>query len=185
MNLSREMKVALLKLARKTIEEKLFGKSDILTDTNFEELKKVCGVFVTLHRKGELRGCIGNIIGQYPLSEGIARMALASAFEDPRFVPLSEREYPEIDIEITVLSPLVNASAESVEVGKHGVFISRGYNKGVLLPQVATEHAMDRETFLSQTCLKAGLHKDCWKDKNTKIETFTGDVFSEKELFSS
>jgi hypothetical protein len=165
-------------------EEKLFGKSSIEVKDDFAELNEICGVFVTLHKKGELRGCIGNIIGTYPLLEGVSRMALASAFEDPRFVALSEREYPEIDIEITVLSPLCQASAEKVEVGRHGVFISRGYNKGVLLPQVATEHDMDRETFLSQTCLKAGLHKDCWKDKNTKIETFTGDVFSEKELLS-
>jgi len=184
MQIDEAAKKEFLKLARQTIEKKLFGKSSIQVDDSLPIFNEISGAFVTLHKKGELRGCIGNIIGIYPLAKTITEMAFASAFQDPRFAPLSKNEYPEIDIEITILSPLKKAKAEEIEVGTHGIVITRGFYKGLLLPQVATEYNMDRETFLAHTCLKAGLSKDAWKDSQTKIEIFTGIVFSEKELNS-
>lgn len=182
MQIETKTKITLLKLARQTIEKKLFGKSSIELEIKDPVLKQTAGAFVTLHKNGLLRGCIGNIIGIMPLEETISEMAIASAFKDPRFPSLSPKEYQEIEIEITILSPLTTATVNDVEIGKHGVVISRGHHKGLLLPQVATEYNMDRETFLSHTCLKAGLPKEAWKEEGTKIEIFTGIVFSEKEL---
>ncbi len=182
MYLDNEAKKNLLLLARKTIEEKLFGKSELDIDVSFPVMDEVAGIFVTLHKNGNLRGCIGNIIGQLPLKDGVKELAIASAFSDPRFPSLNNDEYEDIEIEITVLSPLKTMAADDVVLGKHGVVISKGFHKGLLLPQVPIEHNMDKETFLSHTCLKAGLPSGCWKEKETKIETFTGIVFSEKEF---
>jgi len=109
-------------------------------------------------------------------------MAIASGWEDPRFPPLDASELDEIEIEISVLSPLRPARPEEIEVGKHGVYITKGFYRGVLLPQVAVEYGWDRETFLAQTCLKAGLHPDAWKEPDTKIEIFSAEVFSEKDF---
>jgi len=141
------------------------------------------GAFVTLKKAGQLRGCIGYIEAVKPLAATIEEMAKAAAFSDWRFNPVRTEEIPDIEIEISVLSPLSEVRDPStVVVGTHGLIVSRGSNRGVLLPQVPTEWGWDRETFLAQTCAKAGLPESAWKEKGTKIESFTADVFSEREL---
>ena len=129
-----------------------------------------------------LRGCIGNMVGIRPLAETIREMAIAAATGDPRFNRLSEREIPDIDIEISVLSTLKRISDLSeIVVGEHDILMKRGYSQGVLLPQVATEIGWNREDFLENTCYKAGLPGDAWRDPETDIEIFSADVFGEKE----
>jgi len=106
---------------------------------------------------------------------------VAAAFDDPRFAPLERREYPKLEYEISVLSPVVLLDAEDVEVGKHGLVITYGSRRGLLLPQVPVEHGWDREKFLEQTCIKAGLPADAW-EHGAKVEAFTADIFSDKDV---
>ncbi len=181
--LSREQQVMLLKLARKTIAESLGQQFDAggqdFSDRIFSEK---CGAFVTLHIKGSLRGCIGYIEGIKTIPETIKEMALSSAFRDPRFRPLSAGEYKEIDIEISVLSPIETVTdINDIVVGRDGLIMTKGHNRGLLLPQVPVEQGWDRETFLTHTCYKAGLPGDSWKRGNIIIEKFSAQVFSEKE----
>ncbi len=181
--LSNEEKKELLKIARKTIEEKVYGSSEIEAKENFDIFNEKYGAFVTLHINGNLRGCIGNIIGYNPLKETIKNMSIASAFEDPRFKALEKRDYSKIDIEISVLSiPKEVSGIDDIIVGEHGLIVSKGFNKGLLLPQVATENRWDKETFLSHCCMKAFLPPDEWKS-GVKIEVFSADVFGEKNDF--
>ena len=120
-------------------------------------------------------------------SDAVARIndevetAVAAAFDDPRFAPLQKEEYSNLEYEISVLSPLSPIDAEDVEVGKHGLVITYGSRRGLLLPQVPTEHGWDREKFLEQTCIKAGLPSDAW-EHGAKIEAFTAEIFSDKDL---
>jgi AmmeMemoRadiSam system protein A len=181
--LEEQEKRLLLKIARDTVESfARTGKKPKLPrpEELSETLKSRRGAFVSLHIKGDLRGCIGIFEGRGPLYATIQEMAVAAGWEDPRFPALDASELKDLEIEISVLSPLEKSCAEKVEVGKHGIYITRGYNRGVLLPQVATEYCWDRETFLCQTCVKAGLPPDSWRDKNTQIEVFSADVFNEK-----
>ncbi|MBN1532827.1 MAG: AmmeMemoRadiSam system protein A [Spirochaetes bacterium] len=182
--LNREQQIALLKLARKTIADALDVGEDLgEIDLKDGVFRQKCGAFVTLHTRGRLRGCIGYIQGVKDIPETVTEMALSSAFKDPRFRPLRAMEYPDIDIEISVLSPIEDVTDVSeIQVGRDGIIICRGYHQGLLLPQVATEQCWDLDTFLSHTCLKAGIHPDSWKDKATKIQKFSAVVFSEKEL---
>lgn len=136
------------------------------------------GAFVTLHRAGQLRGCIGTFEASAPLYRTVAEMARSAAVGDPRFEPLRPAELPEVEVEISVLSRLRPARPEEVEVGRHGVYLERGYQRGVLLPQVAVEHGWDRETFLDQTCRKAGLPPGAWR-QGTTIYVFEAEVFGE------
>ena len=143
------------------------------------------GVFVTLTKSGELRGCIGFPYPVMPLGEAIAHAAGAAALEDPRFPPVSRDELPDISLEVTILTvpePLEGEPAkrpEQVIVGKHGL-IARGMGtSGLLLPQVATEYGWDAKTFLDHTCMKAGLSGRCWTSRNVEILTFEGQIFSE------
>ena len=136
-----------------------------------------------MHLHNELRGCIGYIEARFPLCETVEEAAAKAALEDPRFLPLTREEFKQVEIEISVLSPLQKVSnAAEVEVGKHGLVIDDGRSRGLLLPQVATEYGWGREQFLSQTCRKAGLSADAWKKKGVTIYSFTSDVFSEAEL---
>ena len=138
------------------------------------------GAFVTLHKAGRLRGCIGTFSTQNSLKTTVEEMAQAAAFQDPRFPPLRAEELPEVDLEISVLTPMRKIeSPEEIEVGRHGIYIVQGFYSGVLLPQVATENHWDRQTFLEQTCLKAGLDRDCWSSKETQIFVFSAQVFGE------
>ncbi|MEO0265811.1 MAG: AmmeMemoRadiSam system protein A [candidate division WOR-3 bacterium] len=183
LQLSKDEKITLLKLARKALENKFSGQKDpVLTDPT-ENLKAFCGAFVTLRKHNQLRGCIGYIKGIKPLWEEIVNLAKEAAFHDPRFYPLRPEELKEVEIEISVLTPLQKISDTSlIEVGKHGILIKRGFFQGLLLPQVAIEENWDRETFLDHTCLKAGLYPGCWKDEKTEIYIFEALVFSEKEV---
>lgn len=137
------------------------------------------GVFVTLWQAGSLRGCVGRTESPDPLESTVARCAVLSALEDPRFPALHGEELEAIEIEISVLSPLVPARPEDVEAGRHGVSLSRGAYRGLLLPQVAREFGWSREKFLSETCRKAGLEPSAWKDAETRLCTFTAQSFSE------
>lgn len=136
------------------------------------------GAFVTLTRRGDLRGCIGNIVGTQPLISTVAEMTRAAALKDPRFSPVRPEELPEIEFEISVLTPIRRVKdTREIVVGRDGIIITRGYNRGLLLPQVATEYGWDLETFLEQTCRKAGLPRDAWKDPDTVIEAFSAEIF--------
>lgn len=143
-------------------------------------LREPKGVFVTLHRHGRLRGCIGYLEAVKPLGQAVAEMAQAAAFHDPRFPPLSAAELPEVELEISILTPMRRIEdVQEIEVGRHGLYIERGLCRGLLLPQVATEYGWDRTTFLEQTCLKACLPPSAWKDPETRIYVFEAEILSE------
>jgi AmmeMemoRadiSam system protein A len=146
-----------------------------------DDLKRPSGAFVTLHtNRGDLRGCIGSIQAVAPLCDAVVSNAINAAFRDPRFYPVQREELAELQIEISVMSPIEPvANVEEIEVGRDGLIISRGSRAGLLLPQVATEYAWDRETFLQQTCVKAGLPPDAWRSPETRIERFSAEVFGE------
>lgn len=177
LHFSDEERRLLKQLAKSSIESTLFRKKEGHLDVP-ASLKEKMGAFVCLKTKGELKGCIGYVRGQLPLDQTIRQMAVEAAFHDPRFMPLNESEWKETDIEISVLTPMKRITDTSeIEVGIHGIYIEKGFSSGLLLPQVATENAWDRKTFLEYTCMKAGLPKDAWKSKDTDIYIFSADVF--------
>ncbi len=178
-SLTENEKTILLATARESIKSHLENRQGIFS-AGTEKIKTPLGSFVTLHINGRLRGCIGHILPVEALIEDIRILAGESAFRDPRFPSVTLEELEMIDIEISVLSPLEISSPDKIVVGKHGIIMKNGYNSGVLLPQVPTEQGWDREEFLTQTCRKAGMWEDCWKDPETQIETFTAVVFGEK-----
>lgn len=140
------------------------------------------GCFVTIKQQGKLRGCIGNFQSERPLFKEVSQMAVASASNDPRFYPLQEEDLETISLQISVLSPLVKiTSPEEILVGKHGIYLEKSHYRGVLLPQVAVEHHWDRDTFLTQTCLKAGLPPNAWQEADSDIYIFSAQVFGEDE----
>lgn len=145
-------------------------------------LNNKAAAFVTLRKKGSLRGCIGHLTARLPLYETVIDMALAAAFEDYRFSPVTDEELKDIKIEISVLSPVKEIkNPEEIQMGKHGVIVQKGGNSGVFLPQVATETGWSREKFLSELCYqKAGLPSDAWKDKDTILYVFTVVLFEEE-----
>lgn len=135
------------------------------------------GAFVTLTRDGRLRGCIGSIVGRIPLVDAVVAAATNAAVQDPRFPPVTPAEVPRLHLEVSVLSTLLPvAGPEAIEVGRHGVLLSRGRRQAVFLPQVATEQGWDRDTMLTHLALKAGLPPDAWREA-TRFEVFTADVF--------
>ena len=170
-------KAALLRLARETILRRLRDEPLPALPCG-STLEQRCGAFVSLHRKGTLRGCIGLVMPVKPLNEVIREMALSAAFGDPRFKPLREEELADLDIEISVLTPLQQIDDPAmIDVGRHGLMIVKGRHSGLLLPQVAIEYGWDREAFLDNTCLKAGLEPGAWRDPDATIYTFAADVF--------
>ncbi len=146
------------------------------------ELQRSAGAFVTIHRWGRLRGCVGQLASKDPLISVVAYCAMAAALEDPRFSPMGADELAGVEIEISVLSPLVEISPEQIEIGNHGLLISCDGRRGVLLPQVAQEYGWTAERFLEETCSKAGLKRDAWKHPDASIQAFTAEVFSEKDF---
>lgn len=182
--LNPEEQAYLLRLARESIRRALVEGTKLAVEraAGFEpvsaRVQERSGAFVTLEKRGRLRGCIGYIQGRKALHEAVIDCALSAAFQDPRFPPLSAEELDELEIEISVLSPLFEIRPEEVEVGKHGLMISRGAQRGLLLPQVATEWNWTREQFLEETCGKAGLERDAWRT-GARIEAFTAFVFGE------
>ena len=167
----------LLKLAHNAIDAALLGQ-EVDTMPPTDHLAEKRGAFTTLHLHGQLRGCVGYVFPVRPLARTIAETAVAAALHDTRFLPLTPEEAREIDIEISVLSPLQPLAPEDVEVGRHGLVITLGARRGLLLPQVPLEYDWNRETFLSETCRKAGLPGDAWEHGAT-VEAFTAEVFSE------
>ncbi len=137
-----------------------------------------CGVFVTLHVRGRLQGCIGVTEPNESLGETLVRCAVSAALEDPRFTPLKESQLEEFSVEISLLSRLEPILPEAIEIGCHGLLVVHRAHRGLLLPQVATEHQLTREQFLEETCAKAGLPRDAWKDRETRVYGFTCEVFS-------
>lgn len=180
LGLSAEEKQALLRIARETIEAELAGKAPPGAPRK-GALAEPRGAFVSLKKRGTLRGCIGFIEPRKPLAQTVEEMAAAAAFQDPRFPPLRKEELKDLRVEVSVLTPLrrVNDVGE-IEVGTHGLYIRRGGRGGLLLPQVATEWRWDRDTFLKETCRKAGLAPEAWKDPETEIYVFSADVFGEE-----
>ena len=182
MQLSADDKKFLLKVARETVVRAVNGEEIPKYEPTSGVTAQNRGAFVTLRKKGQLRGCIGLIQGIKPLVETVREMAIAAALRDMRFDPVSPSELDDIDIEISAMSPIQRLEdTDKIVVGRDGLIIRRGGMQGLLLPQVATEYGWDRETFLSQTCRKAGLPPDAWKMSGTEISFFSAEVFGEKE----
>ena len=180
MALSDVEKKALLGIVRKIIEARLEGKSIPELHLGSEVLKEKKGAFVTLKKDDHLRGCIGRIEARKPLYKTVGEMALAAAFDDPRFPPLKPDEWKNMAVEISVLSPLEEVKdIDEIEIGVHGLYITKVFHSGLFLPQVASEYRWDRLTFLQETCHKAGLHRDAWRDKDTKVYIFSSEVIGE------
>ncbi|HMK51705.1 MAG TPA: AmmeMemoRadiSam system protein B, partial [Thermodesulfobacteriota bacterium] len=178
LGLNEEEKKILHHIAKTVVENKARGKAVPEFKIESPILKENRGAFVTIQKKGQLRGCIGYIEGHGPLHKTIEEMAEAAAFKDPRFTPVKEKELPELEFEISVLTPLKRTKdVNEIEVGKHGIYIRKGMWSGLLLPQVATEYGWDRQAFLEHTCQKAGLPSNAWKEKDTEIYIFSADIF--------
>ncbi len=180
-SLSEADRRTLLRLARRVVVEVVsLGHlpDEIPTDGIFADR---CGVFVTLRAGHRLRGCIGVIEGDDPLGESIARCAASAALHDPRFSPIHAQDLAKLQIEISLLSPLVAVDPTQIEIGRHGLLVSRGAQRGLLLPQVATEHRLSREQFLDETCRKAQLPREAWRDAETQVCAFTCEVFSDDD----
>ncbi len=182
MNISQEEKNILLKAARQAIGSLFDGKEPAQPDyKKYPLLKEKLGAFVTLTINHQLRGCIGYIIGHEPLFDTICSASIHSAVNDPRFSALKKSEYDKIYIEISILSEFVPIkSYDEIIIGKHGLYLDEG-SGGLLLPQVATEHQMNREQFLTAICHKSGLYDEYWKERMLKIKVFTAEIFSEEE----
>jgi len=170
---------AALELARKAIREGVLRRKlpDVIPREGIFAERR--GVFVTLHLQGHLQGCIGVTEPSESLGEAVVRCAVSAALEDPRFTPLKESQLDEMSIEISLLSSLAPILPTDIEIGRHGLMVVNQVHRGLLLPQVAVEHRLTREQFLEETCRKAGLTREAWKDPETHIFGFTCQVFSE------
>jgi AmmeMemoRadiSam system protein A len=180
--LSSDEWIELLGIARRAISSAVI--EDCLPDIPAypSNLSVRRGVFVTLRRDAKLRGCVGQVENPGPLAEGVVRAAINAALHDPRFPPVLAGEIPVLDIEISVLSPLEIIAPEEIIAGKHGVLVVRSPNRGLLLPRVATERQWSGRQLLEETCTKAELPRDAWRDPATQVFAFTAEVFSESEI---
>ncbi len=176
-------RTTLLRIARESIAVYLDGRRPVLDSYAIDEaLRRPAGAFVTLNeRNGDLRGCIGSLHPVDALYRAVSASAINAAVRDPRFMPVEREELESLHIEISVMGPIeIVTSVEDIVVHRDGLIISRGRYAGLLLPQVATEYGWDRETFLSHTCVKAGLPRDAWRSGGVKIERFSAEVFGEQ-----
>jgi AmmeMemoRadiSam system protein A len=172
----------LLQIARNSVRSYLLGQQPGWPDVPAGVMTEPHGIFVSIHRNGELRGCIGNVHPAGPLLRSAAECAIAAAVADPRFMPLMPGELDEVEFEISVLSPMQQVHKVSeIEIGTHGLLISKRNARGLLLPQVATTCGWDRERFLQEVCKKAGLPPDDWQDGAT-IQCFTAFVFGDRQF---
>ena len=172
-----EDRARLLALARETLDARVNRRSLPAAPTGgiFDLLR---GAFVSIHRGGELRGCLGRLEPE-PLSETVVHLAAVVADSDPRFHPVRPSELDEIELEISVLTPEREiASVDEIEVGRHGLIVEQGYRRGLLLPQVPVEHQWDRTMFLEHTCVKAGLPRDAWQH-GARMFVFEAEVFGD------
>lgn len=177
---SKEERALLLHLAHDSILSAL-ERREIPLDPPTAHLAEPRGVFASLYLHGQLRGCVGYVLPVSSVYRAVADTARAAAFEDARFHPVTLPEARHLEIEISVVSPPQTIAADAIEIGRHGLLISMSGRHGLLLPQVPTEHNWDRTTFLEQTCRKAGLPGDAWKN-GAKIEAFTAEIFGEKRV---
>jgi AmmeMemoRadiSam system protein A len=182
---SLEQRQTLLGIAHWAIVSALEGQPSPEGAPHLAGLSEPRGVFTTLYLPGDLhrqlRGCVGYAVPIAPLYRAVAETARAAAFDDSRFFPVTKEEAPKLEISLSVLSRLLPIHPEAVEVGRHGLMIAQGARRGLLLPQVPFENGWDRETFLEQTCRKAGLPLDAWRETAT-IEAFTAEVFSDADV---
>jgi len=174
---SRDERTVLLRLAHDSILSAL-QKREIPLGPPTPHLAEPRGAFTSLYIRGELRGCVGYVLPTESVYRTVAETARAAAFEDTRFSPVTLPDAQKLEIELSILSPPQPISAEAIEIGRHGLLISMGVQRGLLLPQVPVEHHWDRTTFLEQTCRKAGLPLDAWKN-GAKIEGFSAEVFGD------
>lgn len=179
--LNEKEKSDLLKLARLALEKHVRERKTPEFTPESTNLETKCGAFVTLHKLGELRGCVGYIEAYKPLYQTIIEMAQSASTRDSRFDPVTPDELGDIDIELSVLSPLEKLTDFSkIIIGRHGLVVRQGYYSGLLLPQVAVEWKMDAQTFLEQTCQKAGLPSDAYK-RGAEVYYYSAQVFGEKK----
>ena len=175
--LSKQDQETLLQIARDSVQAHLTGQQLELPSMASEDLMQKRGVFVSVYLGSNLRGCVGTIDAPNPLYQSVAGCAVAAASRDSRFKPLQLSDLPEAAFEISVLSPIEAVTdLASIEIGTHGLIVSRGNARGLLLPQVAVHQQWDRERFLEETCRKAGLPPTAWKQGAT-IQRFTAEVF--------
>jgi AmmeMemoRadiSam system protein A len=174
-----EERAVLLRLAHESILSALERREISLTPPS-PHLEEPRGAFTTIYFHGNLRGCVGYVFPVASLYRTVAETARAAAFEDTRFSPVSLQEAPELDVSLSILSPLRVITPEEVEIGRHGLVVSQGGRRGLLLPQVPVEHQWDRVTFIEQTCRKAGLSLDAWRQGAT-LQAFTAEVFGDRE----
>jgi AmmeMemoRadiSam system protein A len=173
-----EDRTRLLALARRALDDHVRRGASPPVDV---ELNITAGAFVSIFWRGQLRGCLGRLSPDVALPSLVVRLAQTVADSDPRFDPVRPDELADITLEISVLTPECEiTSVDEIEVGRHGLIIARGSRRGLLLPQVATEHGWDRETFLDHTCTKAGLPAGAWKD-GARICVFEAIVFGERD----
>ena len=177
-----EQQRALVEIARRAVARGVSGAGpgDV---PEIPDLPEATGAFVTLKKHGELRGCIGTLECRRPLPDEVARVAASAALEDPRFEPVRPGELSDLDVEVSVLGPLERIDPldpSAIEIGRHGLVVEQGWRRGLLLPQVATEWGWDRQTFLDQTCVKAGLPRDAWRTAAT-VYRFAAEVFGNDE----
>jgi len=179
LSLSPDEQKYLKELVRLAIAAHLTGRGPATPpEPPTDLLKAELGAFVTLKRGGNLRGCIGNLVGSGPLYRTVWNMAQAAAFQDPRFNPLTVAEMEDLEIEISIMGPLAPCpDPQKVEIGRHGLIVRRGGNQGLLLPQVPVEWGWDKEQFLAQTCRKAGLPAAAWREPGTELYWFEAFVF--------
>lgn len=180
MGISARERQTLLTLARRALEARV-GRAPAPAPEQGGVLDEPRGAFVTIRRDGELRGCLGRIQPGDPLSHTIADLGASVADSDPRFNPVAPAELDEIDVEISILTPEREVhSVGEIEPGRHGLIVEQGHRRGLLLPQVASEQGWDAETFVSQTCRKAGLPADAWKH-GARMFVFEAEVFGEED----
>lgn len=178
--LTETQKHTLLDLARRAVRSRVAGGARPVRPAGID-LPAASGVFVTIKRRGELRGCLGTLESQGPLADDVVRCAADAASEDPRFVRVAASELPELSVEVSVLGPLEPVDPidpAAIAIGRHGLVAEQGHRRGLLLPQVAGEHGWSAEEFLQQTCLKAGLPADAWRH-GARIWRFDAEVFGE------
>lgn len=168
--------------ARRVIECVASGSDPVRAEPAPTGGQAHAGVFVTLHIAGHLRGCMGTLDPETPLAEAVRQAAACAAAEDPRFPPVRPGELRDLEIEVSILSaPQPMRDLADLQIGRHGVLVRRGAQRGLYLPQVAVEHHLDKETFLSRCCAeKAGLPADAWRDRQTEVLLFTTEVHRER-----
>ncbi len=172
-------KHTLVDIARAAVTAAVTGTP--MEEVGIENPPPASGAFVTLKKRGELRGCIGTLECRAPLAVEIARVAVSAAREDPRFDPVHAGELPDLDVEVSILGPLEEIDPldpDAFVIGRHGLVVQQGWRRGLLLPQVATEWGWNREEFLQHTCRKAGLSPDAWQ-RGATVYRFAAEVFGD------